>query len=47
MKLVMIVLIVCLTGCSSSKIIYQRDIEGKIWKSHSDVSTITGLKYKK
>jgi hypothetical protein len=36
-----------LASCSSSKIVYQRDTEGKIWKSHSEVSTITGLKYNK
>jgi len=36
-----------LASCSSSRIVYQQDEEGKVWKPYSNVSSITGLKYKK
>ena len=36
-----------LTSCTTSRVTYQQDMEGKVWRTHSDVSTMTGLKYKK
>jgi hypothetical protein len=47
MKLIVVVMAIGLASCSSSKVVYQRDKEGKEWKSASNKSDVTGFVYNK
>ena len=49
LALVMIIglaLMSSMTSCSTTKTAYQRDLEGRVWKTESNTSSITGWNYK-
>ena len=43
---IMMLLINGLMSCTSSRVVYQQDQEGIVWKTGPKVSTVTGYKYK-
>jgi hypothetical protein len=45
--IIMMAIINGLTSCASNRIVYQQDLDGKVWKTHSTISAMTGYKYKK
>ena len=45
--IIMMGLINGLMSCSSGRSLYQRDLEGKVWKVGPKTSSVTGWKYSK
>jgi hypothetical protein len=43
---IMMLLINGMMSCTSSRVVYQQDQEGIVWKTGPKVSTVTGYKYK-